>query len=781
MKNKIYSVSQNKIFRIYALVVFCLIIGLTANGQCVYFQDQDGDGFGNPDLPGFYDPDCFPPPFGYVNNQSDCNDNDANMYPRYQYLDLDGDGYGSEIYTFSCQPLPANYSYTTGDCDDNNSLIHPGAIEICGDGIDNDCLGGDQTCSEPCTIIITFFGSPGPCSDNGTPNDPSDDYFTQNIGAAFFNRPLTGNLQIVPGGDAIGTYSIPVSGIIGNSYVFNGVKLKADGTPSFIQMNFTDAPTCIDDADGPAVQSCSVPPDPCTISITFFGNPGPCNDNSTPNDPTDDYFTQNIGAAFFNRPLTGNLQIVPGGDAIGTYSVPVSSIIGNSYTFNGVKLKADGTQSIIQMNFTDEPACIDLATGPTVSACNYPPPVLDCRADTNLGCVPPPFITDFLPASSFSCPGGFANIIVIQSNLPPIGCIHSSLVKYIVTDQCGGISDTCRRTFTWTEDNTPPQFSNCSAGYDLGCTANVPTCQNQVAPTATDNCGVSSVTCSEGSISNTSTYGRSRTITWTATDCGNKTATCSKTFTWKESSPIIVDAGPNKVVYKGYPDSTCAKLQSTISGGVAPLSRNWSTAGNQSLGSGSFINVCPTSSKVYYLTVTDANGCNATDSVRVCVVDVRCGNGNKNVIICHGTGSATNPFITLCIDKSGAKWHLQNHPGEQLGTCGQNKTCNWTTGLRLEDVEMEEVPEGEEYLNAFPNPFSGISTVRFMIPEDDFVDVEVFDLAGREMEKLFSGQTEAGNVYDVSFDGSKFSSGIYFLVLSTRSGVNQTRKLLLNK
>jgi hypothetical protein len=35
--------------------------------------------------------------------------------------------------------LPNQQRATSGDCDDNNALVHPGAAEILGDGIDNDC------------------------------------------------------------------------------------------------------------------------------------------------------------------------------------------------------------------------------------------------------------------------------------------------------------------------------------------------------------------------------------------------------------------------------------------------------------------------------------------------------------------------------------------------------------------------------------------------------------------------------------------------------------------
>jgi hypothetical protein len=65
----------------------------------------------------------------------------ADKCPETRWQDLDLDGYGSRVCLDLGSTTFGNWVQNVGDCDDRHSSVHPGAEEVVGDGIDNNCDG----------------------------------------------------------------------------------------------------------------------------------------------------------------------------------------------------------------------------------------------------------------------------------------------------------------------------------------------------------------------------------------------------------------------------------------------------------------------------------------------------------------------------------------------------------------------------------------------------------------------------------------------------------------
>lgn len=101
-------------------------------------------------------------------------------------------------------------------------------------------------------------------------------------------------------------------------------------------------------------------------------------------------------------------------------------------------------------------------------------------------------------------------------------------------------------------------------------------------------------------------------------------------------------------------------------------------------------------------------------------------------------------------------------------------------GLQTAIVRREEtVPNEFQLSQNFPNPFNPATTIEYALPIGGVVTLKVYDLLGKEVATLVSGNQEAGR-YSVIFDGGTMSSGVYFYTL--RAGTfSATKKFILAK
>jgi hypothetical protein len=136
---------------------------------------------------------------GYTENQGDCDDTDANVYPGAPEICDGKDSNCDGNQTFTDKDKDGDgVPWCAGDCDDNDPNRYPGNEEIygtalCSDGIDNDCDGAvdgaDQTCASPCLDNDgDGYGANGdPACPNGTAVDCDDSNPAINPGASDAN------------------------------------------------------------------------------------------------------------------------------------------------------------------------------------------------------------------------------------------------------------------------------------------------------------------------------------------------------------------------------------------------------------------------------------------------------------------------------------------------------------------------------------------------------------------------------------------------------------------
>ena len=150
----------------------------------IFYADDDGDGFGDPDDT----TEACEAPSGYAEDDSDCDDSDADVNPDADevcneidddcdgdidaddsdldastedtyYADDDADGYGDPDFSTTACSDPSGYTDDDTDCDDGDSDINPAASEDC-NGLDDDCSGyADDGGVCPCSVE-TYDGHP---------------------------------------------------------------------------------------------------------------------------------------------------------------------------------------------------------------------------------------------------------------------------------------------------------------------------------------------------------------------------------------------------------------------------------------------------------------------------------------------------------------------------------------------------------------------------------------------------------------------------------------------
>ncbi|MGE5845190.1 MAG: T9SS type A sorting domain-containing protein, partial [Ignavibacteria bacterium] len=128
------------------------------------------------------------------------------------------------------------------------------------------------------------------------------------------------------------------------------------------------------------------------------------------------------------------------------------------------------------------------------------------------------------------------------------------------------------------------------------------------------------------------------------------------------------------------------------------------------------------------------------------------------------TGRSKYKFIEKNINGSNIKYRLKQIDFD--GTFRYSK-----------EVEINLI-SGYQLSQNYPNPFNPATTIRYSIPSKSFVNLEVYDIIGNKIATLVNEEKAAGK-FTVSFDGSNYSSGMYYYRIKAGDFVKVGKMILL--
>jgi hypothetical protein len=92
---------------------------------------------------------------------------------------------------------------------------------------------------------------------------------------------------------------------------------------------------------------------------------------------------------------------------------------------------------------------------------------------------------------------------------------------------------------------------------------------------------------------------------------------------------------------------------------------------------------------------------------------------------------------------------------------------------------IDQLPVSFAIGQNYPNPFNPTTSIRFDIPQDVHVTINVYDVTGRLVARLVDAQHSPG-VYTATWNASQFASGMYLYQI--RAGeFSATKRLMLIK
>lgn len=225
------------------------------------------------------------------------------------------------------------------------------------------------------------------------------------------------------------------------------------------------------------------------------------------------------------------------------------------------------------------------------------------------------------PVTSDNC-----GVATVTNNAPSVFNVGTTIVTWTVTDIHGN-SSTCDQDVVVTDNELP---------VTTDCPADINTCFPTVtysAPTATDNCGVSTIVMTAGLGSGATFPLGTTTEEYTITDINGNVTVCSFDVTIYPT-PVASFIATNVTCY----NSANGTIDLTVTDGTFPYSFDWSNGETTE----DLTNLVPA---IYTVVVTDANGCETTTAFAISQPDTITISETHTDVSCNGLSDGSVSII----------------------------------------------------------------------------------------------------------------------------------------
>jgi len=85
----------------------------------------------------------------------------------------------------------------------------------------------------------------------------------------------------------------------------------------------------------------------------------------------------------------------------------------------------------------------------------------------------------------------------------------------------------------------------------------------------------------------------------------------------------------------------------------------------------------------------------------------------------------------------------------------------------------------EIQLSNYPNPFTGETTIEFVLPKNSPVTLYVSDAMGRTIEVLLDNENKQSGINSITFDGNRYPAGMYYYSIQANEYFGAQKMLII--